>query len=139
MPRTSHRRTWRCRPLATTAVLGLLVALALSAAAVAASNGIHVKTTKKQIAIVGAAAVAGDSVQVNFDPHKCAASYSKESQRSKVAFTDFKTTGAGRFKFTVKLPIPPPSGDKPGRYACAYLLEIKNNNIAPVASASAKY
>lgn len=143
MPQTAHRRKGRCRPLVTTAVLGLLVALALAlalvAAAAAASNSIHAKTTKKQIAIVGTAAAAGDSVQVNFDPHKCAAGYSQESRRGKVAFTDFKATGAGHFKFTIKLPIPPPSGDKPGHYACAYLLEIKNSNVAPVASASAKY
>lgn len=139
MPGISHRRPWRCRPLATTAVLGVLVALALAAVAVAASNGVHVKVTKKQLTFVGTAAAMGDSVQVNLDPNKCAASYSKESKRTKVAFTDFKTTGAGQFKFTLKLPIPPPTGDKPGRYACAYLLAINGDNIAPVASASAKY
>jgi hypothetical protein len=139
MPKTSRRRTWGCRPLPTTAVLVALVALALAAAAVAASNSIHVKVTKKQLAFVGTAAATGDSVQVNFDPHKCAAGYSKESKRTKVAFTDFKTTGAGPFKFTLKLPIPAPSGDKPGRYACTYLLAVNGDNIAQVASASAKY
>ncbi|HXB64195.1 MAG TPA: hypothetical protein VNV42_04885 [Solirubrobacteraceae bacterium] len=139
MPGTSHRRTWRRRPLLTTAVLGVLVALALVAAAVAASNSIHVKVTKKQLAFAGTAAATGDSVQVNFDPHKCAANYSKESKRHKVAFTSFKTTGAGPFEFTIKLPVPAPAGDKPGRYACAYLLAINGDNIAPVASASAKY
>jgi hypothetical protein len=98
-----------------------------------------VTVTKKQIAITGTAATAGDSVQVNFDPHKCAASYSVESRRPDVAFTDFQASGPGHFKFTIKLPIPPPSGDKPGHYACAYLLEIENDNIKPIASTSGKY
>ncbi len=141
MPGISRLRTDRSHPVATTVVLGLLVALAVAASAVAASNSIHVTVTKKQIAITGAAATGGDSVQVNFDPHKCAASYSLESKRADVAFTDFQASGAGHFKFTIKLPIPPPSGDKPGHYACAYLVEIVDNgtNIKPVASASGKY
>jgi hypothetical protein len=139
MPRMPRLRTYRSHPLATTVVLGLLVALAVAASAAAASNSIHVTATKKQITTTGTAATAGDSVQVNFDPHKCAASYSLESKRTNVAFTDFQASGAGHFKFTIKLPIPPPSGDKPGHYACAYLLEVQNDNVKPVASTSGKY
>lgn len=139
MPGISRLRTYRSHPLAPTVVLGLLVALSAIASAAAASNSIHVTVTKKQIAITGTAATAGDSVQVNFDPHKCAASYSLESKRANVAFTDFQTSSAGHFKFTIKLPIPPPSGEKPGHYACAYLLEVENDNVKPVAWTSGKY
>jgi hypothetical protein len=139
MPGTSRLRTYRNRPVATTVVLGLLVALAVAASAAAASNSIHVTVTKKQIAITGTAATAGDSIQVNFDPHKCAASYSLESKRANVAFTDFQASGAGQFKFTIKLPIPPPSGDKSGHYACAYLLEVENDNVKAIAWTSGKY
>lgn len=139
MPGISRLRTRRSHPLATAVVLGLLTVLALAASAGAASGSIHVTATKKQLAITGSAATAGDSVQVNFDPNKCAASYSLESKRTNVAFTDFRASGAGHFKFTIKLPIPPPSGDKPGHYACAYLLEVENDNVKPVASASGKY
>ncbi len=139
MPGISRLRAYRRSPLATTVVLGLLVALTVAASAAAASNSIHVAVTKKQIAITGTAATTGDSVQVNFDPHKCAASYSAESKRTKVAFTDFQAHGAEHFKFTIKLPVPSPSGDKPGHYACAYLLEIVNDNVKPVASTSGKY
>ncbi len=139
MPGISRLRACRRHPLATTVVLGLLVAFAVAASAAAASNSIHVTVTKKQLAFIGTAATAGDSVQVNFDPHKCAASYSAESKRTKVAFTDFRTNGAGHFRFTIKLPIPSPSGDKPGHYACAYLLEVVSDNVKPVASASGKY
>lgn len=139
MPRTSRLRACRHHPFATTAVLALLFALAVAASAAAASNSIHVTATKKQLTIAGVAATTGDSVQVNFDPHKCAASYSAETKRTKVGFTDFQAHSAGHFKFTLKLPIPPPSGDKPGRYACAYLLEVVNDNVKPVASTSAKY
>jgi hypothetical protein len=130
---------WRRHPLITTIALGLLIALALATAALAASNSVHVSATKKQLSISGSAAASGDSVQVNFDPNKCAASYSAETKRTKVGFTDFQTKGAGHFKFTLRLPIPPPSGDKPGHYACTYLLEIVGQNIKPVASTSAKY
>lgn len=139
MPGISRLRAQSRHPLAPTIALVLLVVLALAASAAAASNGIHVTATKKQLSITGTAAASGDSVQVNFDPHKCAASYSAETKRAKVAFTDFQAKGAGHFKFTIKLPIPPPSGDKPGRYACAYLLEIVGDNVKPVASTSAKY
>jgi hypothetical protein len=133
-------RVGRRHPLANTVALALLVALALAASAFAASNSIHVSATKKQLSITGTAAAAGDSVQVNFDPNKCAASYSAETKRTKVAFTDFQAKGAGHFKFKLHLPIPSPSGDKPGRYACAYLLEIiGGQTIKPVASTSAKY
>jgi hypothetical protein len=139
MSRTSRPRAYRRHPLATTVVLGLLVVLAVAASAAAASNSIHVTATKKQLTITGTATTTGDSVKVNFDPHKCAASYSAESKRTKVAFTDFQAHSAGHFKFTIKLPIPPPSGEKPGHYACAYLLEIVSDNIKPVTSTSAKY
>jgi hypothetical protein len=139
MPGLSRLRTCRRHPIATTFVLGLLVALAVAASAAAASNSIRVTVTKKQIAITGTAATTGDSVQVNFDPHKCASSYTLESKRANVAFTDFQASGAGHFKFTIKLPIPPPSGDKPGHYACTYLLEVENDNVKPVASTSGKY
>ncbi|HEV7942147.1 MAG TPA: hypothetical protein VGP17_05030 [Solirubrobacteraceae bacterium] len=132
-------RAWRRHPLATTIALGLLIALALAATALAASNNVHVSATKKQLSITGTAAASGDSVQVNFDPHKCASSYTAETKRTKVGFTDFQAKGAGHFKFTLHLPIPPPSGDKPGHYACTYLLEIVGQNIKPVASTSAKY
>jgi hypothetical protein len=124
----------------TLLALGLLAALTMAGSAVAASNGIHIKTTKKQITITGTAAASGDSVQVNFDPHKCAASYSQEDKRTGVAFTSFDRLSAGRFKETIKLPIAEPTGDKPAHYACAYLLEIvKGTTIKPVASASRKY
>jgi hypothetical protein len=139
MPRISRLRARRRHPLATTVALGLLVALALVASAAAASNSIHVSATKKQMTITGTAATTGDSVQVNFDPHKCAAGYSAETKRTKVAFTDFQAHSAGHFKFTLKLPIPAPAGGKPGRFACAYLLEVVSDNIKPVASTSAKY
>ena len=139
MLRIPRLRAWRRHPFATTTALGLLIALALATAALAASNSVHVSATKKQLSISGSAAASGDSVQVNFDPNKCAASYSAEIKRTKVGFTDFQTKGAGHFKFTLRLPIPPPSGDKPGHYACTYLLEIVGQNIKPVASTSAKY
>lgn len=138
MPGISPLLTRR-RRLAMVLLLGLLAALASVASAFAASNSVHVTATKKQIEITGVAAATGDSVQVNFDPHKCAASYALELKRPKVAFTDFQAKGAGHFKFTIKLPIAPPTGGKPVRFACAYLLEVVNDNVKPVASTSAKY
>lgn len=139
MPVISRLRAYCSHPMATTVVLALLALLAVATSAAGASNSIHVKVTKKQIAITGTAATAGDSIQVNFDPHKCATSYSLESRRTKVAFTDFQARHAGHFKFTLKLPIPAPAGGKPGHYACAYLLEIENNNVKPVASTNGEY
>lgn len=135
----THRRPPRHRRSAAISLPVLLAVLAAAATAAAASNSVHVTATKKQLVITGTAATAGDSVQVNFDPNKCAASYAQETKRTKVAFTDFQAKAAGHFKFTIKLPIPPPSGDKPGHYACTYLLETQNDNIKPVASTSAKY
>ena len=141
MPGRLPLKTARRRPLATTLALALLVTLAVTATAVAASNSIHVSATKTKITVTGTAATAGDSVQVNFDPHKCAASYAAEIKRAKVPFTDFAHQKSGHFKVSVNLPIHLPSGDKPGHYACTYLLEIVDNgaNIKPVASASGKY
>jgi hypothetical protein len=141
MPGRLPLKTERRRPLLTTLALALLVTLAVTATAVAASNSIHVSATKKKITVTGTAATANDSVQVNFDPHKCAASYATEIKRGKVAFTDFAHQKSGHFKVTVNLPIHEPSGDKPGHYACTYLLEIVDNgtNIKSVASASGKY
>lgn len=141
MPGSLPLKTWRRRSLVTALALALLVTLAATATAVAASNSIHVSATKKRITITGTATTAGDAVQVNFDPHKCAASYATEIKRGKVAFTDFAHQKSGHFKVTVNLPIHEPSGDKPGHYACTYLLEIVDNgaNIKPVASASGKY
>jgi len=137
LPLTAARR----RPVAKALALALLVPLAVTATAVAASNNIHVSATKKKITVTGTAATAGDSVQVNFDPHKCAASYAAEIKRAKVPFTDFAHQKSGHFKVTVNVPIHLPSGDKPGHYACTYLLEIVDGgtNIKPVASASGKY
>jgi hypothetical protein len=140
MPGISRLRAGRRYPLPAAIALGLLIALALAVSALAASNSVHVSAAKKQLSITGFAVASGDSVQVNFDPNKCAASYSAETKRTKVGFTDFQAKGAGHFKFTLHLPIPPPSGDKPGRFACAYLLEIVGGQtIKPVASTSAKY
>jgi hypothetical protein len=119
MPGRSPLKTARRRPLLTTLALALLATLAVTATA----------------------ATANDSVQINFDPHKCAASYAAETKRAKVPFTAFAHQKSGHFKVTVNLPIHLPSGDKPGHYACSYLVEIIDNgtNIKPVASASAKY
>ncbi|HEY4830060.1 MAG TPA: hypothetical protein VIH85_25070 [Solirubrobacteraceae bacterium] len=141
MPGPSCLQTRRRRPLVTAAGLALLISLAVTASAIAASNSVKVATTKKKITITGIAATAPESVQVNFDPHKCAASYSRETKRSKVAFTDFQVHTVGHFTFRIKLPVPAPSGDKAGHYACTYLLEIVDNgtNVKPVASASSKY
>lgn len=137
LPLTTARR----RPVAKALALALLVTLAVTATAVAASNSIRVSATKKKITVTGTATIAGDSVQVNFDPHKCAAGYAAEIKRAKVPFTDFAHQKSGHFKVTVNLPIHLPSGDKPGHYACAYLVEIVDNgtNIKPVASGSGKY
>jgi hypothetical protein len=141
MPGRLPLKPTRRRPVATALVLALFVTLAVSATAVAASNSIHVSATKKKITVTGTAATAGDSVQINFDPHKCAASYAAEIKRAKVPFTDFAHQKSGHFKVAVNLPIHLPSGDKPGHYACTYLLEIVDGgtNIKPVASASGKY
>lgn len=141
MPGPSRLQTRRRRPLMTAVALALFISLAATASAIAASNGVKVATTKKKITITGTAATVPESVQVNFDPRKCAASYAKETKRGGVAFTDFQIHGAGHFTFKIKLPVPTPSGDKAGHYACTYLLEIVDNgtNVKPVASASAKY
>lgn len=141
MPGRLPLKPTRRRSVATALVLALFVTLAVSATAVAASNSIHVSATKKKITVTGNAATAGDSVQINFDPHKCAVSYAAEIKRAKVPFTDFAHQKSGHFKVAVNLPIHLPSGDKPGHYACTYLLEIVDGgtNIKPVASASGKY
>ena len=141
MPGSSRLQTRRRRPFATAIALALLVSLAVTATAIAASNSIKVSATKKKITITGTAVNADDSVQVSFDPHKCAATFAKESKRTKVAFTDFVHLNAGHFKETIRLPIPAPSGERPGHYACTYLVEIIDNgtNIKPVAFASGKY
>ena len=141
MPGRLPLKTPRRRLPATALALALLVTLAVTATAVAASNSIHVSATKKRITVTGTATTAGDSVQINFDPHKCAASYAAEIKRAKVPFTDFAHQKSGHFKVTVNLPIHLPSGDKPGHHACTYLLKIVDSgaNIKPVASASGKY
>jgi hypothetical protein len=123
----------------TTIMLVLVAAFAAAGTALAASNSLRVKVTKKQLAFTGTAAAASDSVEVHFDPNKCATSYARETKRMKVAFTDFQVRRARHFTFTLKLPIPAPQGDKPGHHACAYLLHVSGASIKPVASASAKY
>ena len=117
----------------------LVAAFAAAGTALAASNSLRVKVTKKQLAFTGTAAAASDSVEVHFDPNKCATSYARETKRKRVAFTDFQVRRARHFTFTVKVPIPAPQGDKPGHHACAYLLHVSGASIKPVASASAKY
>ena len=103
---------------------------------------VHLRTPgqeHKEDLDTGTAAAASDSVEVHFDPNKCAASYARETKRKRVAFTDFQVRRARHFTFTVKLPIPAPQGDKPGHHACAYLLHVSGASIKPVASASATY
>jgi hypothetical protein len=87
--RDVRTRTKVATLLASLAVLVTVVQLLAAGSALAASNSVHVKSSKKQITISGVAATAGDSVQVNFDPHKCAASYAQEDKRQGVAFTAF--------------------------------------------------
>ena len=123
----------------TSIMLVLVTAFAAAGTALAASNTLRVKVSKKQLAFTGTAAAASDAVEVHFDPNKCATSYGKENKRKGVTFTDFQVHRAGQFTFTVKLPVPPPQGDKPGHHACAYLLHVSGANIKPVASTSAKY
>jgi hypothetical protein len=141
MPGPSCLQTRRRRPLVMAVALALLVSLGVSATAIAASNGIKVHATKKKLTITGTAVNSGDSIQVNFDPHKCAATFAAEGKRKKVAFTDFVRLNAGHFTETIRLPIPPPTGGKPGHYACTYLLKITDNdtNFKVVASTSGKY
>jgi hypothetical protein len=136
---SSRVRTARRHSVASTVALALTVALAIAGSAVAASNSIHVKATKKQLTFTGSAATRNETLQVNFDPNRCAATYSAETRRKHVAFTDFPTRHTGHFKFKVKLPIPPPQGGRPGHHACAYLLKVNGNTVKQVASASAKY
>ncbi len=123
----------------TSSVLVLVAMVAAAGTALAASNTLRVKVTKKQLAFTGTAAAASDSVEVHFDPNKCATSYAKETKRKKVGFTDFQVHRAGHFTFTLKLPIPAPQGDKPGHHACAYLLHASGAHVKVVASASGKY
>jgi hypothetical protein len=67
--RDVRTRTKVATLLASLAVLVTVVQLLAAGSALAASNSVHVKSSKKQIAISGVAATAGDSVQVNFDRH----------------------------------------------------------------------
>jgi hypothetical protein len=120
-------------------VLVVLTAGVATGTALAASNSLAVKVTKRQITFTGTAAAATDAVEIHFDPKRCATTYAREAKRTKIAFTDFQVHKAGRFRFTIKLPIPPPSGDKPGHHACAYLLKVSGTSIKPVAAASARY
>jgi hypothetical protein len=127
------------RTAASTVALALTAALAIAGSAVAASNSVHVKATKKQLTFTGTAATRNGALQVNFDPNRCAATYSAETRRKNVAFTDFPIRRRGHFKFKIKLPVPPPQGGKPGHHACAYLLKINGSTVKQAASASAKY
>jgi hypothetical protein len=141
MPGPKRPNARRRRSLVATVALALLATLAVAASAVAASNSVKVHATKKKLTITGTAVNSDDSVQVNFDPHKCAATFAKENKRKKVAFTDFAHLNAGHFKETIRLPIPAPSGGKPGHYACTYLIKLTDNDtkFVVVASTSGKY
>jgi hypothetical protein len=90
----------------TSIMLVLVAAFAAAGTALAASNSLRVKVTKKQLAFTGTAAAASDSVEVHFDPNKCAASYARETKRKRVASTDFQVRTARHFHVQGQAPDP---------------------------------
>jgi hypothetical protein len=130
------RRTRPSNPfLLLLVVLVILGVLATGGLAIAASGRVHVTVTKKAITITGSRGVAGEAVQINYDPKRCV-SYAGEQKRE-TEYSDIRGTKKGAFRYAIRRSALHLSKPTP-HYACVYLIVLKGKSFKQLASASAK-